>query len=98
MLQAPTVKDKYIKKLPAITHIDKTARVQAVTNENDHFIHSLLLELEKRIGTAAVLNTSFNVAGQPIVETPLDALNTFLSTNIDILVIGNYVIIKEEND
>ena len=94
MLQAPTVKEKYVKKLPAITHIDKTARVQAVTKETDYFIYLLLLELEKRIGTAVLLNTSFNVAGQPIVETPLDALNTFLSTNIDILVIGNYVINK----
>lgn len=95
MLQAPTVKEKYRKLLPSITHIDNTARVQAITKENDYFMHCLLMELEKRIGAAVVLNTSFNVAGQPIVETPLDALNTFLSTNIDVLVIGNYIIIKK---
>lgn len=50
--------------------------------------------MKQRIGVSVVLNTSFNVAGEPIVESPIDALNTFLKTNIDVLVIGNYVIIK----
>ena len=58
-------------------------------------MHMLLEEIKKLTGFPIVLNTSFNVAGQPIVESPLDAVNTFLTTNIDILVIGNYVINKE---
>lgn len=95
MLLAPIVKDEYRTKLPSVTHVDNTARVQAVSKEKDPFLHNLLLEIEKLIGVSVVLNTSFNVAGEPIVETPQDALNTFLKTNIDVLVIENYVITKD---
>ena len=94
MLLAPIVKKQYREKLPSVTHVDNTARIQAVSKETDPFIHALLLEMKQRIGVSVVLNTSFNVAGEPIVESPIDALNTFLKTNIDVLVIGNYVIIK----
>lgn len=94
MLLAADVKEEYRDKLASITHVDNTARVQAVSQATDPFIYSLLIELKKRIGFPVVLNTSFNVAGEPIVESPLDALNTFLSTNIDVLVIGNYMIEK----
>lgn len=95
MLLAPIVKDEYRTKLPSVTHVDNTARVQAISKEKDPFLHNLLLEIEKIIGVCVVLNTSFNVAGEPIVETPQDALNTFLKTNIDVLVIENYVITKD---
>ncbi len=95
MLLAPIVKDEYRTKLPSVTHVDNTARVQAISKEKDPFLHNLLLEIKKLIGVSVVLNTSFNVAGEPIVETPQDALNTFLKTNIDVLVIENYVIIKD---
>lgn len=95
MLLAPIVKDEYRTKLPSVTHVDNTARVQAISKEKDPFLHNLLLEIEKLIGVSVVLNTSFNVAGEPIVETPQDALNTFLKTNIDVLVIENYVITKD---
>lgn len=94
MLLAPIVKEKYRSLLPSITHVDNTARVQSISKEADPFIHRLLLELKQKIGVSVVLNTSFNVAGEPIVESPRDALNTFLSTNIDVLVIENYVITK----
>lgn len=94
MLLAPVVREEYRKELPAVTHIDNTARVQAVSEESEPFIHQLLLELKKLIGVSVVLNTSFNVAGQPIVESPQDALNTFLKTNIDVLIIGNCVVTK----
>ncbi len=95
MLLATTVKEKYIKSLSAITHVDNTARIQSVEKDKEPFLHGLLMEIKKLTGFSVVLNTSFNVAGEPIVETPLDALNTFLSTDIDILVIENYVINKE---
>lgn len=94
MLLAPPVKEKYRAKLPSVTHVDNTARVQAISKEKDPFIHKLLLEIKKLIGVSVVLNTSFNVDGEPIVETPRDAINTFLKTNIDVLVIGNYFITK----
>ena len=95
MLLAPLVKESYRVKMPSVTHIDNTARVQAVSKEQDSFLHGLLLEIKKLIGISALLNTSFNVAGEPIVETPRDALNTFLNTNIDILVLGNYIVAKD---
>ena len=94
MLLAPVVREEYREKLPAVTHVDNTARVQAVSKDSEPFIHQLLLELKKIIGGSVLLNTSFNVAGEPIVESPQDALNTFLKTNIDILIIGNCVVTK----
>lgn len=94
MLLAADVKQEFRDKIPAVTHVDGTARVQSVSAQQEPFIHALLLELRKRIGVPVVLNTSFNVAGEPIVETPGDAIQTFLKTEIDILIIGNYVIIK----
>lgn len=94
MLLATDVKEEYRSKLASITHVDNTARVQAVSKDVEPFVHELLLKLKKRTGFPIVLNTSFNIAGQPIVESPLDALNTFLSADIDVLAIGNYIIDK----
>ena len=94
MLLAANVKENYRDKLPAITHVDNTARVQAVSAEQEPFVHSILQELNKLIGVPVVLNTSFNVAGEPIVETPDDAIQTFLKTEIDVLVVGNFIVIK----
>ena len=94
MLLATTVKPEYREKLASITHVDGTARVQSVSKESEPFIHMLLLELKKKLGFPVVLNTSFNVAGQPIVESPDDAIDTFLLNDIDILVIGSYVVTK----
>lgn len=94
MLLATTVKPEYQKKLASITHVDGTARIQSVSEESEPFIHMFLLELKKKTGFPIVLNTSFNVAGQPIVESPDDAIDTFLLNDIDILVIGNYVVTK----
>ncbi len=92
MLLATLVKPEYQSALSSVTHVDNTARVQAVSRQSEPFIYSLLKEVEKETGYPVVLNTSFNVAGKPMVESPLDTLNTFLGTDIDILVIGNYVI------
>ncbi|MCM1494823.1 MAG: hypothetical protein NC089_03390 [Bacteroides sp.] len=95
MLLATTVKEEYRNVLASITHVDNTARIQSVSQEQEPFIHMLLEEVKNLTGYPVLLNTSFNVAGQPIVESPLDALNTFLATNIDILVLGNYIINKK---
>lgn len=93
MLIAANVKEKYRLQLPAVTHVDNTARIQAVTS-SEPFIYQVLLDLKQLTGHGIILNTSFNLAGQPIVETPEDAINTFLIADIDILIIGNYFIDK----
>lgn len=92
MLMATNVYEKYRDKLSSVTHIDGTARVQAIHKEKEPFIHNMLMRLKTHIGVPVVLNTSFNVAGEPIVESPADAVNTYLKTDIDILVIGNYIV------
>lgn len=94
MLLATTVKTEYRKALSSITHVDNTARVQSVSKKSDPFLHKFLTTLKTHIGFPIVLNTSFNIAGEPIIESPLDALNTFLSTDIDALVIENFLIEK----
>ena len=94
MLLAAKVKEGYQDKIPAVTHVDQTARVQSVSEKEEPFIHSMLLEVEQLIGVPVVLNTSFNVAGEPIVESPDDAIQTFLKTEIDVLVIGNFITAK----
>lgn len=78
--------------IPAVTHVDGTARVQTVnTNQNPKF-YSLIKEFQKLTGVPVVLNTSFNDSGEPIVETPEDAVRTFKSTGLDALFIGDYLI------
>lgn len=94
MLFAPTVKKEYRNKLPSITHVDNTARVQSVSKETEPFVHLLLNEFAALSGVPVLINTSFNVAGQPIVERPVDAIQTFLNNDMDILVIENYWISK----
>lgn len=93
---AATVKEEYRHQLPGITHIDGTSRVQALSAEAEPFVHKLLMTLKQKSGFPIVVNTSFNVNGEPIVESPFDAIATFLKTQIDTLVIENYMIDKDE--
>jgi carbamoyltransferase len=79
---------------PAITHIDKTARIQTVTENQNIKLYKLLCSFNKLTGCPLLLNTSFNVMGEPIVCTPTDALNTFKKTGMDVLVINNFIIRK----
>lgn len=95
MLLAPKVRPGIEKIVPSITHVDNTARVQTVKREdNDHY-YGLIKAFEKRTGIPMVLDTSFNIAGEPIVETPEDAIRCFMSTDIDMLGIGKYLIRKK---
>ena len=80
------------KKLTAITHIDGTARVQTVNKKENETLYSLLLEVEKSTGYPVLLNTSFNLPGEPIVETPYDALSSFSRGSLDYLFIENILI------
>lgn len=92
MNQIVKVKPKYMGALPAITHVDGSARVQTVYRHT--LIHNLLLEFEKLSGVPILLNTSFNIKDKTMVLTPKDAIDTFKSTEMDILVMGNYIIYK----
>lgn len=80
--------------LPAITHVDGTARLQTVRKELNPRYHKLLTEFGKLSGVPVLLNTSFNVMDEPIVESPLQAIRCFFTTGLDKLVIGNYLLKK----
>lgn len=94
MTVAFNVRDGWGDRLPATTHINDTARVQTVSEDVDPLYHQMISALGSATGAPVVLNTSFNIKGQPIVETPLDAISTFAGTGIDSLVIGNYLLRK----
>ena len=83
--------------IPAVTHIDGTARVQTVNSSQNPKFYSLIKEFQKLTGVPVVLNTSFNDSGEPIVETPEDAIKTFKSTNIDALIIGGYLLLPNND-
>jgi carbamoyltransferase len=84
--------------LPAITHVDGSARLQTVHRDTNKRFHDLLSEFERMTGCPILLNTSFNVKGEPIVCTPEDCLSCFITTDIDCIVIGDYIIDRKEND
>jgi carbamoyltransferase len=80
--------------LQAVTHVDGTARIQSVSATDDSFLYELLTHFEMEAGVAALLNTSFNNEREPIVESPEDAVRTFLSTDLDVLVLGSAIHVK----
>ena len=81
--------------IPAVTHIDYSARVQTVDRTVNPAFHALLAEFDRITGCAVLVNTSFNVRGEPIVCSPLDAYRCFMRTHIDSLVLGPYLLAKE---
>jgi len=82
--------------LPGITHIDNSSRVQTVEENRNKLFHQLLKSFHQLTGCPILINTSFNIRGEPIVCTPEDALRCFIFTELDILVLGNYIILKSE--
>lgn len=92
MNQVVKVRPEYVDILKAVTHVDGSARVQTVYKHT--FIHDLLLEYEKVSGLPILLNTSFNIKDKTMVLTPKDAIDTFYDTEMDLLVLGNYLIYK----
>jgi carbamoyltransferase len=78
--------------LPAITHVDYSARIQTVEREGNPLLHDLLLRFEQSTGCGVLVNTSFNVRGEPIVCTPDDAYRCFMNTEMDYLIMGSFVI------
>lgn len=92
MLEVVEVRDGYRAALGAVTHVDGTARVQTVDKSINSEIHSLLKSFEALTGLPVLLNTSFNVRGQPIIETPTQALEMLLSTQLDGVIFGDYLV------
>ncbi len=82
-------------KIPAVTHVDYSARIQTVHKETNPKYYNLLSKFKKKTGCPVLVNTSFNVRGEPIVNTPEDAFNCFMGTELDILTIGNCYLNKE---
>jgi len=95
LIVGDVVEDKH-EKVPAITHTDGTARPQSVRREVNPLYYDTLREFERITGVPVMVNTSFNVRGEPIVCTPQDAFNCFAGTGIDDLVIGPFWVRKED--
>ena len=84
--------------IPAVTHVDYSARIQTVHAETNPRYHALLSAFKRRTGCSVLVNTSFNVRGEPIVCTPEDAFRCFMGTEMETLVVGNCILHKDEQD
>jgi carbamoyltransferase len=84
--------------VPAITHIDYSARIQTVHVDTNPRYHALISKFKEKTGCPIIVNTSFNVRGEPIVCNPADAFKCFMGTDLDVLVVGNYLLFKEYQD
>ena len=82
--------------IPAVTHVDYSARIQTVSQERNQYFYSVIKAFQKKTGCGVVINTSFNVRGEPIVCTPKDAYACFMRTEMDILVLENIILYKKE--
>ena len=85
-------------EIPAVTHVDYSARIQTVHAETNPRYHALISLFKQRTGCPVIVNTSFNVRGEPIVCTPEDAFRCFMGTEIEALAIGNCYLRKEDQD
>ena len=84
--------------IPAVTHVDYSARIQTVHAETNPRYHALITAFKARTGCPVVVNTSFNVRGEPIVCTPEDAFHCFMGTELDVLAVGNSILEKPDQD
>ena len=83
-------------QVPAVTHVDYSARLQTVSQNNNKIYYDLIKKFKEKTGCPLIVNTSFNVRGEPIVNTPKDAYNCFMGTDLDYLVIGNCILDKNK--
>ena len=84
--------------IPAVTHLDYSARIQTVKRDTNKKYYDLIKKFKEKTNCPVVVNTSFNVRGEPIVNTPKDAYNCFMGTELDKLVIGNFYLDKKSQD
>jgi carbamoyltransferase len=94
MLLSPKVRETKKKLIPAVTHADGTARLQTINETANPVLWKLIKEFESITSVPMLINTSFNIRGDPIVCTPEDAIKCFLSTDLDYLVLGNCIVEK----
>lgn len=94
MLQIANIKPKHRESLAGVCHVDGTARLQTVSERSNSFLYKVLMSLQKRTGVPVMINTSFNRRGEPIVETPEDALRCFVALPVKYMVLGDLVIEK----
>ena len=85
-------------EIPAVTHVDYSARIQTVKRDNNNRFYDLILKFREKTGCPVLVNTSFNVRGEPIVNSPTDAFNCFMGTELDYLVIGDFILDKTKQD
>ena len=85
-------------EIPAITHVDYSARIQTVHKETNPKYHALISKFKEITGCPVIVNTSFNVRGEPIVCTPEDAFNCLMGTGIEFLAVGNCILEKKNQD
>ena len=83
-------------EIPAVTHVDYSARIQTVNQKRNKPYYDLISKFKEKTGCPVIVNTSFNVRGEPIVNTPSDAFNCFMGTELDFLMIGNCIIDKKK--
>lgn len=98
MLLVARAKAPKASEIPAVIHVDGTARVQAVTQTDNGILWALLTEFNLQTGVPILLNTSFNTKGMPIVETPDDAIDLFFDSEMDVLVLDRFICNKNERD
>src|SRR5574341_1241587 len=96
MLLVAQVREDKKNQIPAVTHVDGSARIQTVSQKQNPLFYVVLKEFEKLTGCPVLLNTSFNLKGEPIVCTPQDAYSTFIRSGLDYLIMGNYILDKKE--
>jgi carbamoyltransferase len=97
MLMVYPVRKEYQKRIPAVTHVDGSGRLQTIRRKQNPLYYDLVKESGKLSGIPILINTSFNIRGEPIVCTPEDAFRCMMGTGIDFLVIGNFLVKREEN-
>jgi carbamoyltransferase len=95
LIVADTLPDKR-EQIPAVTHVDGSARIQTIRRDQNPKYYDLIKKFEENTGCPVIINTSFNVRGEPIVESPENALNCFLHTQMDYLVLGNFLLKKSD--
>jgi carbamoyltransferase len=88
------VRPDKVKEIPIPTHVDNTARIQTISRNQNGIYYDLISDFEDETGIPMVTNTSLNVMNQPICLSPVDALSTFISTGMDGIAIGNYLLLK----
>jgi len=98
MIETVDAKKEMANEIAAVVHVDSSSRVQVVSEQDNKIFYDLLLEFEKQTGVGVLLNTSFNIKDEPIVNSPQDALICFARANLDYLVMGRFIIPANSNN